>query len=165
MLPAGIISSGVVELAVAALVPAPGGVKVGAAGEPGTAGSAAAASTGAGRLVAVVAAGLLVASANRNRTGARRVGAGVFPGGVWAQTSRAVKNKIRASVVVFILPLRLQVSNCRRTDFSGSWRPAGCWRRGAVLGCRAAVPGRAPGSSRRRNRACKGNPPAACRRR
>src|ERR1022692_508173 len=110
MLPAGIISSGVVGLAVAALVPAPGGVKAGAAGEPGTAGRAAA-STGAGRLVAVVAAGLLVASANRNRTGARRVGAGVFPGGVWAQTSRAVKNKIRESGVVFILPLRLQGSN------------------------------------------------------
>src|SRR5450755_2258569 len=98
MLPAGIISSGG-ELVI---VSAPDCDAAGAVVEPETGGAVA--SNGAAVLGAAVVAGLLVALTDRIRIGGRRVG--VFPAvGVCAQPSRAVKNKIRASVVVFILPL------------------------------------------------------------
>ena len=52
----------------------------------------------------------------------RRSGAG----GVCAQRLRAVKNRIRTSVVVFIWRLRLWISNWPARIF-GNWRRAGCW--------------------------------------
>src|ERR1700685_508195 len=112
MLPAGIISScdGVLAEVAAAF----GSSDVAA----GTVGA-----TGAGRFgIAGMVIGLLVAAGLKRRGIWRTVGIGC------AQRSRPVKNRIRASVVVFMVPLRLRVSNCRRSHFSGSWRRAGCWR-------------------------------------
>src|SRR5271166_2424739 len=130
MFPAGIISSGGCGPAVMVLVPSPGcWVTICAVGEPGTAWAAPVGNAGAGRFVNAVDVGLLVLSSNRTRTGGRFFPAGVLAaGGVCAPTSRAVKNRIRASVVVFILPLRLRGSICRRPDFSDNWPRAGFWR-------------------------------------
>src|SRR5271157_4566217 len=101
MLPAGIISSGGGEPAVAAFVPAPGCDTACAVVVPAAA--PAAVPAGAGRLGNVVVAGLLVASANRKRVGGVRwVGEGAFTDGVWPRTSSMVKNRNRANVVVFI---------------------------------------------------------------
>src|SRR5882724_6801176 len=122
MLPAGIISSagllgaGTAD-AVASGCAAVGSVAVvaGAGGLPGAATGCVVMSGRAG-----MAAGAFV---GRVREGRRRTEPGVCGVGVvCAQRPRPVKNRIRKSVVVFILLLRLRISNCSRArpwGFSG----------------------------------------------
>src|SRR6266705_2520764 len=118
MLPAGIISSGVSLSAVAGFAAA--GLAVGVAVAAGIAGTglgvagAAPGAAGNAGTAAVPLAGLLVLAETGNwrRVGVWRVG--VF----WAQSSKPVKNKIRTKAVVFILPLRLRVSNWLRAHLS-----------------------------------------------
>src|SRR5258706_3593912 len=121
MLPAGIISSGGLLLAGAA-VELPSGVAA-----PGMAAAGTAGVVGAGRagIVGRAAGATALVPLLRRRDGRCRT---VLVGTVCAHRSRPVNNKIRASVVVFILPLRLRISNFCPGRFFGSWPRASCWR-------------------------------------
>src|SRR5260221_4708833 len=114
---AGLLGAGMAD-AVASGCVAVGSAAVGAGGLPGAATGCVVMSGRAGS-----AAGAFV---ERVREGRRGTEPGVcVVGVVCAQRSRPVKNRIRKSVVVFILLLRLGISNCSRArawGFSGSWR-------------------------------------------
>src|ERR1700722_331061 len=103
MLPAGIVSS-------------EGALLAGVAGAFVYGGAA-----GAGKLG--IAGGLTASVALLLRRCGRRRGAGEF----CPHRLRPVRNRMRASVVVFILLSRLRISNLTG-DFFDSWRRAGCWR-------------------------------------
>ena len=83
-----------------------GSLTAGLAGEAGAAGVAGAAGAVGSAGPAV---GLLVLTGAGKRR--RRLGAWRVVGGTCASSSKPVKNKIRTKAVVFILPLRLRVSN------------------------------------------------------
>src|SRR5882757_3362146 len=113
MLPAGIISS------VGLLLADPASALVSGVAAPGAgAGTAGVVSAGRAGMVGTAAGATALVPLLRRRDGRRRT---LLVGTVCAHRSRPVNNKIRASVIVFILPLRLRISNFCPGRFSGSW--------------------------------------------